>query len=386
MIHARNLMAAYPALLDFVAKGRYSAPRGKGVQEGLEPTVWHLKQPWEWALLIPGRRLNPFFALAEVIWMWSGKGGADFITYYNKSFVNFLDPGIPYFNAAYGRRVRHAGYKETPFRDIPYPRTLGQLPEPVEVDQLSFVISKLQSDPDTRQAVISLWDPIKDNFTQSKDHPCNNMVYFSNREGALHITVVIRSNDLIWGVPYNMIQFVHLQALVAGTLGLNMGRFTVMCNNLHIYEDLYPETRQQVLDWREHLANQDAYTKAKMFMDIPDMRWTLDAFDTFVQNVWDPLEKELRTAQERFGPVGYLSQHEAAIQMVLHKLEDSFVEHEVPVYWQQLFLVVLLHHVRKAKLPTLFATLANPLHTIFWWLIKDFVGEFNDVNPTPTAG
>jgi hypothetical protein len=383
MIHARNLMAAYPALLDFVAKGKKAAPRGNSVQEGPEPIVWHIKEPREWALLIPGRRINPFFALAEVIWMWSGKGGADFITYYNKSFSQFLDPGIPYFNAAYGKRVRHAGYKETPFREIPYPRTLGQIPEPVEVDQLQFVIQKLQTDPDTRQAVVSLWDPIKDNFVKSKDHPCNNMIYFYNRDGALHITVVIRSNDLIWGTPYNMIQFVHLQALIAGSLELEMGRFTVMCNNLHIYEDLYPEVRQQVLDWREHLANKDAY-KSKLFVDIPDMRWSLDSFDTFVNNCWDLIERDLRAAQERFALYsdGGSSSHHAQLLIIWHRLEDSFTHYNMPEYWKQLFMVVFLFHVRKAKQTELYNDLSANLHTMFWWLLSDFTGEFNNAQHT----
>lgn len=372
-IHARNLLNAYPRLLDCVLyQGRTSAPRGKPVTEATEPVVWHLHNPWEWSLPIPGRRINPHFALAEVVWMWSGKGGADFIVYYNKQIAQFLDQGIPYFNAAYGKRVRHAGYSELPFRQTPFPRTNGQIPEPVEVDQLNFVINKILSDPDTRQAVVSLWDPIKDNFVTSNDHPCNNMVYFSNRDGKLNVTVVIRSNDLIWGTPYNMIQFVHLQALIAGTLDLEIGSFTVMCNNLHIYTNLYPEILAKVKKWRssEGATELASYTYA----DVPDMRWHLRLFDAFVLNAWEPLEKELRDTHEKF--MSYPStkprQHGAALNVLYHRMTQMFEEHMMPEYWRQLFLVMFMHHVRKAKQTDMFNEMAEGLQEQMYWLVDDF--------------
>ena len=372
---ARNLLCAYPELLAHVFKGRISAPRGKVVVESPDQVMWTLARPQEWGLLIPGRRLNPYFALAEVVWMWSGKGGAEFITYYNKSIGQFLDQGIPYFNAAYGKRVRHYGYSELPFRETPFPKTNGQLPEAVEVDQLDHVIRKLQADPDTRQAAVTLWDPIKDNFHTSKDYPCNNMLYFSQRDGKLNLTVVIRSNDLVWGTPYNMIQFSHLQALIAGSLELEIGTYTTMCNNLHVYNDLYPDTRKLVQDWSNEPHN---LYQSSLFNDLPDMRWPLAHFDKFVRTVWERTEKDCRAAQEKYtsGTHHRSGPHGADLMVTRHKLHDAFDKHGVPEYWRQLFMTMFLFHVRKAKQPKLYEQIVDEFHTLLFWLVKDFNNEF----------
>lgn len=385
MIQGRNLLEVYPQLLNEIRNNsQEAAPRGHRVTEHNGPIVWKIEKPWEWALLIPGRRINPFFALAEVVWMWSGKGGTDFITYYNKSMSQFADEGVPYFNAAYGRRVRHAGYDERPFREIPYLVTPGLSTEKVDVDQLQFVIKKMKSDPETRQAAISLWDPVKDNFTKSKDHPCNNMVYVSQRgykegveglqpptPGKLSMTVVIRSNDLIWGIPYNMIQFVHLQALIAGSLGHEMGSFTVMCNNLHYYHDLYPDTLTTVLGWNNNL-----YERTVNLTDtVPDamfanwdsklMTWDIDRFDGFVRNIWDSMDKELRFGFE----------HEAKepwYNTRWLKLLDMMTINNVPKYWQMVFSMMFLFHVRKAKATGVYNDVVAKMPTAMRWLIDDF--------------
>lgn len=371
MITGRNFLEVYPKLLDAVQEHNLvTAPRGQEVVEHNGPVTWTIERPWEYALCIPGRRLNPFFALAEVVWMWSGKGGIDFISYYNKSMKNFADDGVPYFNAAYGMRVRHAGYSEHPFREIPYLVTPGQSTERVDIDQLDYAIKKIKADPDTRQAAISLWDPVKDNITKSKDHPCNNMVYLSQREGKLNITVVIRSNDLIWGVPYNMIQFVHLQALVAGELGVTMGSFTVMCNNLHYYKDLYTSTLKGVIDWNNMMLNNRVSVKATSDAfhkgwDSSSMIWDLSRFDGFVRNVWDPLEKQLRNGFES-GAIG------AWYNVRLMALEESFAMNHVPHYWQAVFTVMFMFHLRKANAIAIFDELLEKLPPTFKWLIEDF--------------
>jgi hypothetical protein len=372
-IIGENLLSVYPDLIDAVKGGAIVSPRGQPVVECAYPLSWTLHCPEQWALAIPGRRINPFFALAEVVWMWAGKSGADFITYYNKNMSSFLDTGVPYFNAAYGARVRHAGYKETPFREIPYPQTAGSLVHvPVEVDQLEHVIRKLEGDPFTRQAVVSLWDPIKDNFIVSKDYPCNNMVYFSNRDGRLNVTVVIRSNDLIWGTPHNMVQFAHLQALIAGSLDLGVGWFTVLCNNLHYYTSLYTPTLSTVLDWsgkvREKGVNLEKFSRT-LHQPNWDMRWKLDAFDLFVREVWMPLERDMRMHEEELisGP------QDAYYQIQLMRLQDFSNRYDIPDYWQCLFTVMFMYHCRKGNAPMQFNSLLATLPQPMRWLITDFI-------------
>ena len=47
---------------------------------------------------------------------------------------------------------------------------------------------------------------------------------------------VMRSNDLIWGTPYNFIQFTTLQEIMAGWLGVEVGAYNHISDSLHVYE------------------------------------------------------------------------------------------------------------------------------------------------------
>lgn len=183
-------------------------------------------------MVIPGRNFNPFFALAEVVWILSGNGNVEWIAYYNKNMRKFADEGKEDFHGAYGLRMRR------------WPlNTMGW----VTVDQLGVAIDKLKHEPLSRQAVISLWDPERDNLMKSNDFPCNNVVYLRLRGGILDQTVVQRSCDLIWGAPYNAVQFSHIHAYLAGCLGAKIGKLTYIIQNLHYYEELYKPTLQNLL-------------------------------------------------------------------------------------------------------------------------------------------
>jgi hypothetical protein len=88
----------------------------------------------------------------------------------------------------------------------------------------------------------------------SKDVACNLSVLFSIRrddtlqslQGArkargasfLDMTVFNRSNDLIWGaLGANVVHFSFLQEYVAAHLGLEVGVYNQISNNLHVYTE-----------------------------------------------------------------------------------------------------------------------------------------------------
>jgi thymidylate synthase len=365
--------SAYRSLVTTVKEwGVESAPRNKPVVEMRWPHMWHIAHPEFWVLKIPGRKLNPFFALAEVVWMWSGKGGAEFISFYNKSIIQFLDDGMPYFHGSYGKRVRKAGYDESPLRPIPSVRTV---PGPqgsisVTVDQLQHVISKIQRDPDTRQAVVSLWDPVKDNLVQSADHPCNNLLYFLKRDGKLNMTVVRRSNDLILGVPYNMCQFTHLQALMAGSLGLQMGHYSVMANNLHFYTEMYPDILKLVQDWAHAHSRDVMDLNHSVFIDPMDT-WNLDGLDKFMRDSWEPFEKKSRRSIDQLldGDVMDLEPF-YGLQVVL--MENKLSESGLPKYWANLFRMLMLYHASKGMAWKVCGSIIRDLPESWQWLITDW--------------
>ena len=68
--------------------------------------------------------------------------------------------------------------------------------------------------------MLQIWDPCQDLPDQdgkpvSEDIPCNVMALLKIRNGHLYWTQVMRSNDVMRGLPYNIIQFTMLQELFA---------------------------------------------------------------------------------------------------------------------------------------------------------------------------
>lgn len=189
-----------------------------------EPVLTRIDRPQERVLFFSGRDANPIFHVMESIWMLAGRRDVHFVKLFNSRIDAYSDNG-EYFNAAYGFRMRHHW---------------GD-------DQLVEVINLLRRDPTTRRAVIQLYD-CHDLVNQtSKDHACNTSMMFAIRDGRLELTVTNRSNDAWWGYAgANIVHFTMIQEFIAAAVGVPMGRYFTVSNNLHIYTELY--------DANNHLA------------------------------------------------------------------------------------------------------------------------------------
>jgi len=265
----------YHLIREITSHGRKVIVRGHSCLEMPEPVTLVYKKPGHCWMCIPKRRFNPFFAIAEVYWILTGMGNAEWISYYNKQMMEYNDGGEDN-HGAYGLRIRKWRSGGAP-----------------DVDQIYHVVRKLTADPFSRQAVISLWDPVRDNLIKSKDIPCNNQISYTLRDGVLDQIVVIRSNDLVWGTPYNAVQFSHLHALVAGNLGVKMGTFTYVVENLHYYFNQYKETLANLL---EQSFDHDSFNQ-------PDGPGTsvISNFDTVTDLDLGLLQENVRYIYENWG-------------------------------------------------------------------------------------
>ncbi len=235
-----------------------------------EPVTITYTHPRERVLFNQARDANPFFHLYEALWMLAGRNDVAPLAYYNSKIKEYSDDGKT-FNGAYGYR----------WRKMPYNR-----PESDELDQLEEVISHLKGDPESRRAVVQMWHPELDllnvgtKFSKfshyqdrkgSKDVCCNLSVMFSVREAVnvpgmgplptnkrfLDMTVTNRSNDMIWGMlGANYVHFTFLQEYMAANIGVEVGKYHHITNNLHVYESTwepekwFPESK--VLDRYEY--------------------------------------------------------------------------------------------------------------------------------------
>lgn len=178
------------------------------------PQLFEIQKPWQRVLFSPSRNANPTFHLMEAMWMLAGSNDVEFVRQYNSNMYTYTDNGTT-FNAAYGYRWR----------------------EHFKYDQILTAIDMLKANPDDRRVVISMWDPYEDLGSQSKDIPCNTQIMLRIVNGKLNMTTVNRSNDHVWGLAgANAVHLTVLQEYMAAAIGVPMGKWFHMTNNLHIYE------------------------------------------------------------------------------------------------------------------------------------------------------
>lgn len=102
-------------------------------------------------------------------------------------------------------------------------------------DQFTKVLEHLESNKDSRRAVLTFYDG-KEFGQYENDYPCTLSVNFYIESGILHMTVNMRSCDLVYGFCNDQYCFSKLQELVAGLLNMPIGNYYHFATDLHIYE------------------------------------------------------------------------------------------------------------------------------------------------------
>ena len=194
---------------------RTVSPRGMSTKEFRGTFITEYANPRERVLFNSARDANPFFHLMEAIWIMAGSRDVKFLAKYNSQISQFSDDGEK-FHASYGWRLRHHW----------------------DFDQLEDLIDHLAAFPDSRRAVLGIWDPASDLGTDSKDIPCNDLVFFKLRDELLDMTVANRSNDAVLGAyGANAVQFSMLQEFVALSLCVEVGIYRQVSDSFHMYAD-----------------------------------------------------------------------------------------------------------------------------------------------------
>ncbi len=88
--------------------------------------------------------------------------------------------------------------------------------------QLDFVIQELTNNPNSRRAVLTIYDG-KENKIHAFDTPCTLSIVFNIINDKLNMSVLMRSNDLWFGFCNDQYCFSKLQELVANKLNKQIG-------------------------------------------------------------------------------------------------------------------------------------------------------------------
>ncbi len=177
-------------------------------------TIEEPRQKWVYDRIPP---VSIGYALAELVWIMNGEDSSDVINYFNPRLEKFAGKA-KFYHGAYGKRIRsHYGF-----------------------DQLEKAYYALQSVPESRQVVIQIYDtkvdfPLYNGQPRDDDIPCNICSMLKVRQGKLEWSQIMRSNDVLLGMPYNFIQFTGLQEILAGWLELEIGTYNHYSDSLHLY-------------------------------------------------------------------------------------------------------------------------------------------------------
>jgi thymidylate synthase len=219
MIDCRNVNDAYEKLMMLVRdQGALYPSRNGKVRAMPFPVFITFNCPTERVLFNPLRNANPFFHLMEALWMIAGRDDIAFIEQFNSNISIYSDDGTT-LNAAYGRRWReYFGH-----------------------DQVERVCDILSANPHDRRCILGMWDATTDLGSDSLDVPCNLLIMCRVLDGALDFTITNRSNDLVFGLcGANAVHMSILQEYMARRIGVAVGRWYQLSNNLHVYEQHFP--------------------------------------------------------------------------------------------------------------------------------------------------
>jgi len=205
-----NTNEIYMGLIrDCISCGDEVSPRGQLSHELIQNNeAFNMESP---IITIEERGLDYQFMAAEAYWILTGQRHLD--EFVKKNLIKYSDDGETMYGA-YG---------------------------PPFVAQVDGVVSKLLADPDTRQAVISIWRPNPDN---SKDIPCTVGMQFLLRNGRIHTNVWMRSQDVWLGLPYDLFTFTMMTAMIRARINSHLeemhpkytlGFINITAGSRHLY-------------------------------------------------------------------------------------------------------------------------------------------------------
>lgn len=269
----RNVSDALPVLSDMLLRQAPQESRAGEVREKLFTTIV-LENPLERDIIHPERKASPVAQMVETAWVLAARSEIKDIEPYLPRAAEFSDDGVTW-RAGYGTRIR---------------RWEGRN---FSIDQLGNIVKLLRKDPNTRRAVISIFDPGSD-ITDSKDIPCNNWLHFIAREGKLNLHVATRSNDLVWGWSgINQFEWSVLLEIVAKLTGFQVGVVQYSVSSFHAY------TRHDKRLERMGARNVDPDNSSLRAGFTPKER-SVGHLDFLLSRWWD-LENRIRNESPRLG-------------------------------------------------------------------------------------
>jgi len=197
-----------------------------------------LKNPLRYYCDLKSRDMSRKYMRGEMDWYESGSLFVKDIEKFSSFWSNLADPNGT-VNSNYGwltKVEKHNG-----------------------ISQFEWCIKRLKEDKYTRQAIMNYNQP-KHKYEGVKDLVCTISQQFIMRNEKLDSIVLMRSNDLIYGLTYDIIWFCGLLENLCDILDIEVGRYHHYAASLHVYERHFDMLEKMA---SEDLSNYEAVIDCK---------------------------------------------------------------------------------------------------------------------------
>jgi len=188
----------------------------------LERTFVNFKiaDPTQLDILVPARKFNKNYAIAEWLWYLSGDQKIHNISKLASIWSDIQDQ--------FGEVESNYGSYIFPILSKMY------------ISQWDWVIEELVKDNDSRRATLTINQPYHKE-KNPKDYPCTQYAQFFIRDGYLDMGVYMRSNDAIFGFCNDVFTFALFHQLMFNHLrdkglDIKLGVYNHSAGSFHIYE------------------------------------------------------------------------------------------------------------------------------------------------------
>jgi thymidylate synthase len=221
MYEGEGLAEIYKAVYEDMSNTDIISPRGLKTKEIICPQIL-IKNPRSRLAYHKDRKFSLKYALVESLMLIDKSNELKYFEKFNKNMINFSDDGKTLYGS-YGYRI---------------------------ADYILPIIDKIKKDESSRQIVIPILR-IEDVIKNAKDIPCTINMQIIIRDNKLNMITNMRSNDIIWGLPYDVFMFTILQEIIANTLGYELGWYLHRPVSLHLYEQHFEMFENIAKDFKE---------------------------------------------------------------------------------------------------------------------------------------
>ena len=117
-------------------------------------------------------------------------------------------------------------------------------PDGRSLNQITELIARLRSDPDSRRHIVTAWNPGELQLMALP--PCHALYQFYVANGQLSCQLYQRSADLFLGVPFNIASYALLTLMIAQICELKPGDFVHTFGDLHLYNNHLEQAQLQL--------------------------------------------------------------------------------------------------------------------------------------------